>query len=150
MSGVCVCVWGGFTQLIPLLCCYTAGSDDDLIIVDDDCESLSHSIQSGTQEDNEEEEEEEEEEDERNMTTPPLNGAVCHMSTDGGYVVNPEAISNSPIRSYQPISSMSGFDYNNQFSTAAQRKKRQRPAASASRQGESGSSNLQGKSVLVL
>ena len=72
--------------------------------------------------------------DDERDTTPVLEGVPFYMTTDGGYEVDPNAISSSPIRSYQQISSLnerSNFDYRNQFATS--KKKR---STSSSVQGE--------------
>ena len=116
------------------LLCTADDSEDDLVLLEDS-ESQSHSTellsqpltreqQPLTREQDKAEEYDDDNDDDERETTPQLNG-VPFMTTDGGYDVDPTAISSSPIRSYQQISSLnerSNFDYSNQFATSAKKK----------------------------
>lgn len=97
---------------------YTDDSEDDLVLLGDRRESQPHSIELLSQR--------EQDKDNERDSTPELEGVPFHMTTDGGYDVDPTAISSSPIRSYQQISSVnerSNFDYSNQFATSSKKKR---------------------------
>ena len=111
----------------------TVVREDDLIIVEET------GFQQG-------EEEAEGEEEGESRTTPPVEYNPCQMTEDGGFVVDPSAISDSPIRSYQQIGSLVGkssIDYSNQFSS---RGRGQRQMSSSSTRGSCRARHSRGRS----